>query len=255
MGERDAEGRAYSRLFGSYTRASKWSRLTFVGFAAVGVVFVAWITPWLGVGMRPQDYSAKVIFTLLLLLACGTLAVISLLLRNLAAKRKEAMVAWTSVFDEVTGLRNRRFFGDRLAMECERRGERSFGVLLFEFELMDRGSTERRPPRPEVLRAAGHLLARETRTSDIVAVLSRTDLAVLATPLDAGSLNRLLQKIGRVLLSELPDIQRPEPKGKVAIKVAVACYGIDGTDPLHLLRAARDALRPLDVAPTGRAAA
>ncbi len=255
MSERDGEGHAYSRLTGSYTFASKWSRLTFVGFGAAALVFVAWITPWVGLGMQPQDYSPNVVFTLLLLTTCGALAGISMLLRNIATKRKEAMVAWTSVFDEVTGLRNRRFFGDRLSMECERSGDRNFGVLLFEFELQDRGSTDRRAPRPEVLRAAGHLLTRETRNSDVVAVLSRSDLAVLATPLDPGSLTRLLQRIGRVLLAELPDIQRPEPNGKVGIKMAIACYGIDGTDPLHLLRAARESLRPLESAARGQAAA
>jgi len=242
----ESENRVYSRLSGSYAFALKWSRLTAAGFAVAAALFLVWVTPWMQVGMRPQDYNGKVVFTLLLLTVAFSLATLSLLLRGVAAKRRQTLAAWSAVFDQTTGLHNRRFFIDRLTLECDRGDSQiGFALLLFRFEVVERAGSPGRPPRPDVLRAAGHLLAREARSSDVVAVMSRTDLAVLATPVDQQSTNRLLDRFEQVLASQLLAAQQWERKGQVTIQAGLACYGASGTEPLHLLDAARESLHPV----------
>lgn len=246
MIERDGdEARVFSRLSRSYSFALKWSRLTAAGFAVMAVIFGVWVTPWMRVGMRPQDYNGKVVFTLLLLTTAFALASLSLLLRGIAARRRQALAAWNAVFDEATGLHNRRFFTDRLALECERGDHIGFALLLFRFEVVEREGAAGRRPRPDVLRAAGHLLAREARSSDVVAVMSGTDLAVLATPVAGHFHAPMLERLERVLALELIRAQQWEQKGRLAIRAGLAAYGADGTDPSQLLSAARDNLKPL----------
>ena len=87
--------------------------------------------------MGVDDYSPKVLLALLLLVCGPAVAAIGLLAASIAQQRHEVLVAWSSIYDETTGLRNREFFLERLDLQCQLGrdlAEYRVGVILLTVE-------------------------------------------------------------------------------------------------------------------------
>ncbi|HWQ29231.1 MAG TPA: diguanylate cyclase, partial [Dehalococcoidia bacterium] len=227
-----------------YFRLLKWTRLTTFAFLALFVVYLAWDIPWMRVGLDVEDYTEEFSLTMFLVIALGFTGVAALFLRGSAEREREALTAWATVYDQVTGLRNRRYFLDRLCLESQRAAEHggAFDVVLFSIETDQVNEVGHfRPPRPEVLREFGRVIAGEIRASDVVAVIGATELAVLQ--MAAGP--DVTELVVEAVLAALDRRRERDPKHPLRLRVGRSRFGRDGVGPGELLRAAREHLVPV----------
>lgn len=227
-----------------YFRLLKWTRLTTFAFLVIFVVYLAWAIPWMRVGLDFEDYTREFSLTMVLVMALGFTGIAALLLRASAEREREALTAWVSVYDEVTGLRNRRYFLDRLYLESQRAAEQgaAFDVVLFSIETNQVNEVGHfRPPKPEVLRELGRVIAGEIRASDVVAVIGPTELAVLQM---AGGPD-VTELVVEAVLAALERRTERDPKHPLRLRVGRSRFGCDGIGPGELLRAAREHLVPV----------
>jgi GGDEF domain-containing protein len=219
-----------------------------VAFWTLAFLFFLWAIPWLPAGMSVEDYTGPVIFTFSLLGGCILLGGVAITLRSLAWRRRQALVAWTTVYEETTGLRNRRYFLERVGMECERSVQtHAFALVLFDLTLTpEQGGEPEAEALTHLMRAAGDVLAKHTRLSDIVAVISRTELAVLTPGVSPEAASRAAQRLGLIL-----GLGMENTLGKagyrLGLRVGVAGFGPDAADAGSLLRAARTRLTPISL--------
>jgi hypothetical protein len=89
-------------------------------FITMSAVALLWTVPWIPNGLSTNDYTPQVGFTAYLLLTVAVLGIISLLVQERTRKNRESLLIWSTVYDEKTGLHNRTYLFDRLALECER---------------------------------------------------------------------------------------------------------------------------------------
>ncbi len=237
---RAAERRSSTGLYTRYLRLVKASRLLNVTFWTLTAFFLFWAIPWLPGGLSEEDYNRQVAFTLALAgIAFGT-GVAVLLLREWQRRLEEALVAFNAVYDNTTGLYNRRYFYDRLALECERaqRQGTPFSVLLFRF---DPDTVEHKRGGAETtLRLLGDMLVRETRGSDVVAVLGANELAVAAVGVDgraASDIGQRLRLAIEKLLTERLGAHLSHP-----VRLGVSWYPGEGSNAAALLRLARESM-------------
>ena len=137
---------------------------------------------WFPSGLSVEDYNREVVLTFLLAASCMGLGGSALLLRRYAQKTQEALIAWSTVYDETTGLYNRRYFYDRLSLECEKAKLHriSFAVVLLRLESVGtRRGVSAKHLESAVLRTAADELGRATRTTDVAALLGGNELVVL----------------------------------------------------------------------------
>jgi diguanylate cyclase (GGDEF)-like protein len=196
------------------------------------------------VGLDFEDYTREFSVTMFLVIALGFTGIAALLLRGSAEREREALTAWTTVYDQVTGLRNRRYFLDRLYLESQRAAEHddAFDVVLFSIETNQVNEVGHvRPPRPEVLREFGRVIAGEIRASDVVAVIGPTELAVLQ--MAAGP--DVTELVVEAVLGTLERRRERDPKRPLRLRVGRSRFGRDGLGPGELLRAAREHLVPV----------
>lgn len=227
-----------------YFRLLKWTRLTTFAFFLLFLVYLTWALPWMEVGLDFEDYTEEFSLTMLLVIALGFTGVAALRLRASTEREREALMAWTSVYDQVTGLRNRRYFLDRLYLESWRAAEHggAFDVVLFSIETDEVNEIGHfRPPKPEALRELGRVIAGEIRTSDVVAVIGPTELAVL----QMASGPDVTELVVEAALSALERRRERDPKHPLRLRVGRARFGGDGLGPGELLRAARERLTPV----------
>lgn len=227
-----------------YFALLKWTRLATFTFLLLFVVYLAWAIPWMRIGLDFEDYTEEFSLTMLLVVALGFTGVAALALRRSVDREREALTAWASVYDEVTGLRNRRYFLDRLLLECQRAAEQgtAFNVLLFSIETDQVNEVGHfRAPRSEVLREIGRVIAGELRLSDVVAVIGPTELAVLQMASGPDVTELVLEAV----LTAIRTRRDRDPKFDVRLRVGRADCGPDGTAPGEVLRNAREHLRPV----------
>jgi diguanylate cyclase (GGDEF)-like protein len=235
-----------ARLHHAYSLALRWSRLAMAAFWTLALLFFLWAIPWLPAGMSAEDYSTQVAFTFSLLGACVLLGGVAMTLRALAYRRREALVAWTTVYDETTGLRNRRYFLERLRLECEQAAERSsdFALILFALKPTGGAPAQQDQGSAAALRSAGKVLASHTRIGDMVAVIGPRELAVLTPGLGTGTAELTAHRLSRILLREVEG-WADDPQKRSGLRVGVAVFGGETTEPAALLRAARSQLVPI----------
>ena len=132
-------------LYRSYFRALYLARMTRVVFWATFVYFLIWALPWLPGGLSPEDYTKEFVATLVFGGFCLALGLSAGAAGAALRRRRETLVAWAFLHDETTGLYNRRYFYDRLSLECERshRFGLSFVLLLLQLiPSLERGDRE-----------------------------------------------------------------------------------------------------------------
>jgi diguanylate cyclase (GGDEF)-like protein len=239
----------FQSLYGSYFQTMRWSRLAMAAFWTVSLLFFLWAIPWLPAGMSVEDYTGPVIFTFSLLGGCVLLGGVAITLRSLAWRRRQALVALTTVYEETTGLRNRRYFLERVALECERSVETkaSFAVILFDLALTpEQGGESEEEALVKLMRSAGEVLAKHSRLSDIVAVIGRTELALLASGVSPQAATRAAHRLGYILGRDM-ETALGKARYQLGLRVGVAPFGSDTGDAGSLLRAARTGLTPVSL--------
>ncbi|MCH7580851.1 MAG: diguanylate cyclase [Chloroflexi bacterium] len=216
------------QAYKSYYRWLRLKRLAFAAFVTTAALFLLWAIPWLPSGLDTEDYTPELAFTTYLLLGVALTAATAMTCQELARRRREGMVVWTSVYDEATGLRNRAYLYDRLSLECDRT-EHSAGVFsILVFRVSGSAPT---------LDRLGELIESVIHRSDIVAQLSGRELAILSIGTGEEERELLLERLQGAVAAELSRLP-----GKPAIRDiqgGAATYGVDGNDPNTLVQAAR----------------
>ncbi len=225
----------------SYYRWLRASRLVMAGFLALAALFLLWISPSLPGGLDAAAYPPKVAFTIYLLVATSLMGLVTLVLQERAWRKRQSLMAWSAVYDEATGLHNRTYLFDRLSLECER-AERSGGVFSV-FVLHIRVGEAKRGPLPVVsntaLERVAELINRLTHSTDLVALLSGSELAVLTIGVTRESRGDLLERLRVAVAEEVPHLLDQPAMASVA--GGAATYPADGKEPGALVQAARAA--------------
>jgi diguanylate cyclase (GGDEF)-like protein len=205
-------------------------RLAVVAFWLAMAAFLVWAIPWIPSGLSPEDYSREMVLAFMLAGATTGLGMVAVFLHRRADKIQEALIAWSTVYDETTGLFNRRYFYDRLTLECDRAkvSGGSFAVTVLRLE--DGSSSEGIDS--AALRTAADQLGRSIRSTDTPAILSGGELAVvLARVGDA-----LAEEVAARLLRAAQDSLAGKPG--ITVRLGLSTYGRDGRGATALLRAA-----------------
>ena len=218
-----------------YYQLLRRSRLMAVAFWAAMSYFIFWAVPWFPGGLNEKDYTERVAFTFVLGGACGFLGISTLVVREYLRRTRESLLAWRAVYDDTTGLYNRQYFYDRLALECERarRQGTTFSLIVMRFEhRAGRG----RHPDADALRRLSTALGRAARSNDLAAVLGGNELAVVATDVTRKMLPQVMERLERALESSLAHSGEP-----LQLRLGSATYGARCRHPSTLLRLARAA--------------
>jgi diguanylate cyclase (GGDEF)-like protein len=224
------------RLHRRYYALLRRSRLMAVAFWVATAYFLYWAIPWFPGGLSEEDYTEQVALTLMLGGLCVILGAGTLVLRQHLRGIREALLAWTAVYDETTGLYNRRYFLDRLSLECERarRQGATFSLILMRLE---HGTGRGRGPSAGALRRLGTVITRTARSNDLVALLGGNELAVVAMGVSRKVAPQVVDRFRDALEGSLVD------RGdRLNLHLGVATYGARCRDPGMLLRSARRSL-------------
>ena len=174
--------RATNSLYRSYFRTLYLSRLAWVAFWACFVYFLIWSVPLFGVGLSLDDYTPQFSVTIGFAGICMGLGMVTRMLRKTAYRKREALVAWSSLYDEAIGTHTRSHLYDRLSLECERseRHGRPFFLLLLKLRLPGAGPGGKSGRRDgDFLRDAAERVQSLIRSSDLVALVSSDEFGVL----------------------------------------------------------------------------
>ncbi|MGD0114849.1 MAG: diguanylate cyclase [Dehalococcoidia bacterium] len=236
---------ATNSVYKSYFHALYLSRLAFFGFWICFGYFVMWSIPWFGIGLSREDYTPQYIMTMSFAAGSMALGLLYMTLRTMARHKREALVAWNSLYDESTGTHTRSHLYDRLSLECERseRHGSSFALILLKLRPPDPGRGRHGAIKTtKFLRRAADLVQSLTRPSDLVALVSNSEFAVLACGVDAEGVAVLTRRLRASLAVGLPGLARDcGDSAEPLVELGVAMYGRDGTTPETLVDAARAA--------------
>lgn len=208
-------------------------RLLGAAFWAATAYFVFWAVPWFPGGLSAADYTGRMALTLVFGGVCALLGLGSLIVRDNLRRSKEALLAWSTVYDDTTGLFNRRYFLDRLALECDRarRQRITFSLILLRLE----DSAGRNGLGAEALRRLAFTLVRATRSDDLVALLGGNELAVIAREVPRRTALQVAARLKTVLEASSGD-------SGLKLHLGAATYSARTRHPGTLLRSARRAL-------------
>ena len=246
---------ATNSVYQSYFHALYLSRLAFFGVLDLLRLLPLWSIPWFGIGLSRNDYTPQYVVTMSFAgLLHRARACCTGRCGRMARHKREALVAWNSLYDETTGTHTRSHLYDRLSLECERseRHGSSFALILLKL----------RPPEPGRGR---HGAVKTTkflrRAADLVQSLTRPK-----RPRRPGQQQRVRRPCLRRRLRGRRGVAAtasrrhslsdcPASPGTAAtalsrvVELGVAMYGRDGSTPEALVDAARAAAQDRDDRP------
>jgi len=243
--------RATSSLYRSYFRTLYLSRLAWVAFWACFVYFVLWSIPLFGIGLSVEDYTPQFAITVVFASCCMLLGTLSGMLRKTVRRKRETLVAWSSLYDETTGAHTRSHFYDRLSLECERseRHGGSFALLLLKLSALRDGHRLVRG-NSDFLRTAAQRVQSLIRSSDLVALISNDEFGVLLCGVSASTAAVLAGRLRDSLeWNVLEATGNGDSRVDVVVDVGMAMYGEDGQTPEALVEAARESTAEVDDSP------
>ncbi len=151
-------------------------------------------------------------------------------------KKSEEMIWRQANFDELTGLPNRRMFGDRLAQEAKNKHRAGLSLALLFIDLdsfKGINDTLGHSAGDQLLVQTGLRITACTRESDTVARLGGDEFTVLLTQIHNSN---HVERIAQVILDSLA---QPFILGGsivyVSASIGIALYPADATDTAHLL--------------------
>jgi diguanylate cyclase (GGDEF)-like protein len=236
-GKTERARRATGSLYRSYFRTLYLSRLAWVAFWGCFVYFLLWSIPLFGIGLSKDDYTPQFAVTMAFAGCCMLLGSLSGTLRTVARRKREALVAWASLYDETTGTHTRSHLYDRLSLECDRseRHGGPFALLLLKLK-PSRADSGRKVGQGDgdLLRFVAAQVRSFIRSSDLVALISNDEFGVLMCGIGVGAAAVLAGRLRDSL--EAP---RDGANGNITVEVGTAIYGDDGLTPEALVEAAR----------------
>lgn len=239
---------AFNRVYKSYHRVSRWSRiLTVILWALVLVVFL-WLVPWLPFGLSPNDYSLEVTLALVLLGMCPAITAVVLLTKGTVKQRREALAAWSSIHDGQTGLRNKEYFLERLKVQCQLGRELTeyrLGVILVKVEEALEDGKGMGPPDEKVFRLLGMSISNQMRPADLVAAIGETEIGILVSAASPAGLEIVSERMRRSLHKEL-ETMTGRRGSRLMIEMGVALEEKEA-EPQSLLDAARASLKVISI--------
>jgi diguanylate cyclase (GGDEF)-like protein len=241
----------FNNVHRSYFRAARWSRVAMVAFWVMVLLFLLWALPWVPLGMSAGDYSLDVLLGLLLLGCCPAVTAVALLTRGMAAQRREALIAWASIYDRATGLRNRDYFLERLALQCQlgrELAEYRVGLILIDMEEQQDGKGTR-PPDDRVFRLIGMSIASQMRPTDLVAAIGSTEVGVLVSVASPPALQPVAERIRGSLDKKLAEMAGL-PGWNLTVRMGSASLNDARSAPEVLLATARRSLKVIRKAHT-----
>lgn len=242
-------GRSLNKVYKSYFRAARWSRIAVVAFWILVAVFFVWALPWDPFGMQTSDYSPGVVIALLLLGFSPAVAAISILSRSMAKDRREALAAWSSIYDKATGLRTGDYFMDRLRLQCQlgrELEEYRAGVVLVVIEQPLPSGKGMGPPEDRVFRSLATRVSSQMRPSDLVATVGPGEIAVLVAKAAPASLQIVGERIRRSLDHRLDDLAQTT-RLSLMVQMGAASLSECDCDAEALLAAARRSLKVIRI--------
>lgn len=237
----------YGLVRRSYFRVARWSRLARIAFWICFVVFLFWALPVFPWGMSLADYSPKVVLALFLLGVCPAVAAIYLLAASAAARHREALVAWSSIYDEATGLRNREFFIERLELQChlgKDLAEYRVAIILVTIEEQTEDGQKLHAPDDQVFRRFGTHLLNQMRPSDLVAAISGTEMGILTAAGSTYALSSIVCRLQRSLEARLAQLGGAAAP-RLLVRMGYASLTSIDPEPEALMEAARNDLKPV----------
>ena len=234
---REGRQRAH-QAYRTYRRWLRLKRMILAAFAITAGFFCLWVIPWLPSGLDTQDYTPELEFTTYLLagvVLTGLLAVVS---HEFVQHKREALLAWSSIYEGATGVRDRAYLFERLSLECERAqlGAGVFSLLVLRINFRDEAPMSLLTD--AALQGVAELVESLTR-GDAVALLAGSELAVLAVGVDKARRGHLLERLTSAVREELSSY--PEQAVTIDVHTGAATYGTDGTEASMLVQAARTA--------------
>ena len=215
--------------------------MAWVAFWGCFVYFVLWSIPLFGIGLSVDDYTPQFAVTVAFATCCMLLGTLSGMLRKTAHHKREALVAWSSLYDETTGTHTRSHLYDRLSLECERseRHGGSFALLLLKLKL---SCDDRQAGRvnADFLRSAAGRVQSLTRSSDLVALISNDEFGVLLCSLTASDAVLLAGRLRDSIETGVYDATgHRDSRVDVLVDIGMAAYSDDARTPEALVEAAR----------------
>lgn len=236
------DGQNVINVYQSYFRATRWSRIALLVFWAVVAVFVLWALPWDPFGMQPADYSIEVVLALVLLGIAPAVAAIGLLARSIAQERREALMAWSSIYDGSTGLRKSDYFMERLGLQCRLGKDLAgfrVGVILVKMEEPLPNGKGMGPPNDEVFRlVAGHLVE-QMRPADLVAAIGVGEIAIMVSATSPVTLQLVTERVRRSVDSRLEQIGEGSGS-KMMVQIGLGYFDQVNNGPELILARARE---------------
>jgi diguanylate cyclase (GGDEF)-like protein len=235
----------FSSVHRSYSRAARRSRLAVVAFSLMVFLFLLWALPWVPLGMSADDYSLEVLLALILLGCSPAVTAVTLLTRGMAAQRREALIAWASIYDRATGLRNRDYFLERLALQCQlgrEVAEYRVGVIIVAIEELQEDGKGSRPADDRLYRLIGMSMAGQMRPTDLIAPIGNTEMGVLVSAASPASVQLVAERVRRSLDQNLEEIAG-QSASNLSIRMGVATLNHAQSEPEALLAAARSSMK------------
>lgn len=238
---------SFNKVYRSYHRVSRWSRVATALFWILVVVIVLWLVPWLPFGLSATDYSPDVLLAFVLLGLCPAVTATVLLTKGIVKQRREALAAWSSIYDAQTGLRNKEYFLERLKVQCQlgrELAEYRVGLILVKVEEAREGSGMG-PADEKVFRLLGMSIANQMRPSDLVAVIDEKEIGILVSAASPTGLEIVSERIRRSLGKQVETMARGYGS-RLMIEMG-AVSNDNGADPDSLLEAARAAFKVISI--------
>jgi diguanylate cyclase (GGDEF)-like protein len=237
-------------LYKSYFRTLYFSRISWAVFWLVFVYFLIWSLPWIPGGLSIDDYTPEFITTIAFAASCLALGLGAGTLRKMLRRKRETLLAWTSLYDEATGLNNRRYFYDRLSLECERsrRYGPSFILLVLQLIPSSRRGEDSGTLGASTLKSAAAAVKGGTRATDVVGLTGKSEFAVLllgVRPEEAQKAaekvtEKVTEKIRLSMQAALPGLMATSGlKEPPFLAIGFSTYGTDGDSPDALVDSAR----------------
>lgn len=150
--------------------------------------------------------------------------------------------------DYLTGLKNRMYFMNRLAEECEREkrygNEKTFGVSMVDLNsLKETNDVYGHEAGDELIKTFADYIKNFARKSDVVGRLGGDEFGIIWLEIWPED----IKKIERRFLEGLENLYTPVRKLKVSAAIGSAVYGVDGTTPDVLLNTADERMYTLKV--------
>ncbi|MEX0786125.1 MAG: GGDEF domain-containing protein [Dehalococcoidia bacterium] len=234
------EGRSRAKLaYQNYYRWQRFRRLALVAFLCMAGFLLLWIIPWVPSGLDASDYTPELAFTINLLGGVTITGLLALAFEELVRRQRDSLLVWASVYEEATGLHNRTYLYDRLALQCERAKSGGAPFTTIVLRLRAVGGEGGAPAlSTAALESIADVIDGVMHATDVVALLSGSELAVIAQGVDETKRGRLVERLETAVWQALPRIGAWSGSD---VRGGSATFGVDGTDAGSLVQAARSA--------------